>query len=130
MGGGNYVAPCQNAADFIADAQSASAVITPSYPRGIKLTNLRSLLPKAISDDLASSLAYFNGKIRGFADYGVLTGVETRTSSPVRIIRGDDFQSNIRNLYPAGEGAGYAGGIVSSAVDGLRVAMALAKRLG
>ena len=130
LGGGNYVAPCQNAADFIADVPSASAVITPSYPRGIQLANLRSLLPKAISDDLASSLAYFNGKIKGFADYGLLTGVETRTSSPVRITRGDGFQSNIRNLYPAGEGAGYAGGIVSSAVDGLRVAMALAKRLG
>lgn len=126
LGGGNYVAPCQNAADFIANATSASFVVSPSYSRGVRSVNLRTLLPKEISDDLASSLAYFNNRIKGFADFGVLTGVETRTSSPVRIVRREDFQSNIRNLYPVGEGAGYAGGIVSSAVDGLRAALSIA----
>lgn len=129
LGGGNYVAPCQNAADFVANRLSNGFVTAPSYPRGVRSANLRELLPKPLADNLAESLTVFDRKIKGFVINGVLTGVETRTSSPVRIIRNAEFQSNISNLYPAGEGAGYAGGIVSSAVDGLRVAGAVVTKL-
>ena len=86
-----------------------------------------SCLPDFITKTLAGALPYFDRKIPGFADAGaVMTGVETRSSSPVRILRGKDFQSDLRGLYPCGEGAGYAGGIVSAAVDGVRVAEAVA----
>lgn len=129
IGGGNYAAPCQNAADFVANRLSNSFVTSPSYPRGVISANLRGLLPKQIACDLAESLVVFDRKIKGFLDKGVLTGVETRTSSPVRIVRNGEFQSNLTNLYPTGEGAGYAGGIVSSAVDGLKVANAIVSKL-
>ena len=129
MGGGNFVAPCQNVTDFIENKLTVRFDITPSYPRGAKSANLRELLPNPLSDDIATSLAAFNRKIKGFAEHGVLTGVETRTSSPVRIKRDETYQSNLLNLYPTGEGAGYAGGIVSSAVDGLKVAIAIADKL-
>lgn len=128
MGNGGFVAPCQNVADFIANTPSQVADISPSYSRGVRLVNLRELLPQPLSDDIAESLTVFNRKIKGFAEHGVLLGVETRTSSPVRIVRDETYQSNVANLYPVGEGAGYAGGIVSSAVDGLKVAMAIAEK--
>ena len=86
---------------------------------------MRELLPSDLADNLAEALTAFNRKIQGFGASGVLTAIETRTSSPIKITRGDDFQSNLKRLYPVGEGAGYAGGIVSSAVDGLRVAMSI-----
>lgn len=126
LGGGNYVAPCQNVADFAANRLSCSFDVAPSYPRGVASANMRNLLPEPLSNALCRALEYFDGKIRGFGSSGVFTGVESRTSSPVRIVRDASFQSNLRNLYPVGEGAGYAGGIVSSAVDGLRVAMSIA----
>ena len=129
LGGGNYVAPCQNASDFAENRLSERFVTAPSYPRGVNSCNLRDLLPKALADNLAEALVAFNRKIHGFLDFGVLTGVETRTSSPIKILRDDNFQSNLRGLYPVGEGAGYSGGIVSSAVDGLRVAISLANAL-
>lgn len=127
LGGGNYVAPCQNVTDFVANKISTVFDVTPSYQRGVTPVNLRELLPKQLGDDIAESLQVFDNKMHGFARCGVLTGVETRTSSPVKIIRDETFQSNIARLYPVGEGAGYSGGIVSSAVDGLRVAQAIAK---
>lgn len=126
-GGGDYVAPCQNASDFVENRLSDGFDVLPSYPRGVKSANLRALLPDPVADTLATALGYFDTKIRGFGSRGVLVGVESRTSSPVRIVRGEDFQSNLSGLYPAGEGAGYAGGIVSAAVDGLKVAMSLCK---
>lgn len=128
-GGGNYVAPCQNVSDFIADRATKQFDVAPSYPRGVRSTNLRDLLPQPVAATLCEALTHFDSKIRGFASCGVLTGVESRTSSPVRIVRDESFQSNLRHLYPMGEGAGYAGGIVSAAVDGLRVAQAVALSL-
>ena len=119
------MAPCQNSSDFIENRASSSFKLAPSYPRGVKSCNLRDLLPNDLGDNLAEALTAFDRKIEGFAQFGVLTGVETRTSSPVKIVRGDDFQSNLKRLYPTGEGAGYAGGIVSSAVDGLKVAISI-----
>lgn len=126
LGGGDYFAPCQNASDFVENRISTQFVTAPSYPRGVNKTNLRELLPKDLGDNLAEALGAFDCKIHGFTSKGVLTGVETRTSSPVKILRSDDFQSNIKGLYPTGEGAGYAGGIVSSAVDGLKIAISIA----
>lgn len=130
LGGGNYVAPCQSVVDFVANRPSVAESLCPkpSYPRGVLPTNLRSLLPEEINLAIVEALGVFDRKIKGFGTSGVLTGVESRTSSPVRITRNETFQSNITNLYPCGEGAGYAGGIVSSAVDGLRVANAVLQR--
>lgn len=125
LGGGGYAAPCQNVTDFLKNRVSTELAVSTSYPLGVKMRNLRELLPKDMGDNLAEALTAFNRKIRGFGESGVLTGVETRTSSPVKILRGDNFQSNLAGLYPTGEGAGYAGGIVSSAVDGLRVALTI-----
>jgi len=129
MGGGNYVAPCQNVTDFVANVPSTNLQLAPSYPRGVKACNLRDLLPKQIGDVLADALLHFDKKIKGFGTSGVLTGIESRTSSPVKILRDETMQSNLKNLYPVGEGAGYAGGIVSSAVDGIRVAQKIVDRL-
>ena len=129
MGGGNYLAPAQNVVDFLANKVSTKLQITPSYPRGVKACNLRDLLPKQIGDVLADALLHFDKKIKGFGTSGVLTGIESRTSSPIKILRDETMQSNLKNLYPVGEGAGYAGGIVSSAVDGIRVAQKIVERL-
>lgn len=129
MGGGNYIAPCQNVVDFVANKPSTELQLAPSYPRGTTCTNLRDLLPKQIGDVLAEALLHFDKKIAGFGTSGVLTGVESRTSSPVKILRDETMQSNLKNLYPVGEGAGYAGGIVSSAVDGIRVAQKIVQRM-
>lgn len=128
MGGGNYNAPAQNVTDFVANQLSTELQLDPSYPRGTTLANLRNLLPKQIGDVLADALLHFDKKIAGFGTSGVLTGIESRTSSPVKILRDETMQSNLQNLYPVGEGAGYAGGIVSSAVDGIRVAQAIVQR--
>ena len=102
--------------------------MTPSYKPGVHLTDLATSLPEPIILAIREALPEFDKKIKGFAmNDAILTGVETRTSSPLRIRRGRDFQSvNIQGLYPAGEGAGYAGGILSAGVDGIRVAQALA----
>jgi uncharacterized FAD-dependent dehydrogenase len=129
LGGGTYDAPGQLVGDFIANQPSTQfGSVLPSYKPGVKLGSLASALPSYAIEAIREALPMFGGKIKGFdmAD-AVLTGVETRTSSPLRIPRGDDFQSvNVRGLYPAGEGAGYAGGILSAGVDGIKVAEALA----
>jgi uncharacterized FAD-dependent dehydrogenase len=128
-GGGDYCAPAQRVADFLADrASTALGSVLPSYAPGVKPTNLRDCLPDYAIAAIREALPAFDKTIPGFAmDDAVLTGVETRTSSPLRIRRGDDYQSiNTRGLYPAGEGAGYAGGILSAAVDGIEVAEAVA----
>jgi uncharacterized FAD-dependent dehydrogenase len=123
-GGSNYQAPAQLVGDFLVNRPSSNlGTIKPSYPLGVKLTNLNNCLPEYITDNLRKALPLLDRKIKGFADSGaVLTGIETRSSSPVKIYRDDNFESNIKGLYPIGEGAGYAGGIVSSAVDGLAMA--------
>jgi len=128
-GGGSYAAPVQHVGDFLAGRPStAPGAVIPSYTPGVHWTDLSACLPDYVVTAIREALPAFDRKIRGFAmDDAVLTGVETRTSSPIRIKRGEDLQSiNTRGLYPAGEGAGYAGGILSAAVDGIKVAEALA----
>lgn len=128
LGGGDYDAPGQLVGDFIRNQPSSRfGVVLPSYKPGVKLGDLNPSLPAYAIEAIREALPAFDRQIPGFAmQDAVLTGVETRTSSPVRIRRGADFQSiNTRGLYPAGEGAGYAGGIMSAAIDGIRVAEAL-----
>jgi uncharacterized FAD-dependent dehydrogenase len=129
LGGSTYEAPGQLVDDFLADrASTALGDVLPSYKPGVKLGSLATALPSYAIAAIREALPVFGKKIKGFdRPDAVLTGVETRTSAPLRITRGDDFQSlNVAGLYPAGEGAGYAGGILSAGVDGIRVAEALA----
>ena len=129
MGGRDYSAPGQLVGDFIkGKASTEFGNVQPSYKPGVHLTDLADLLPDYAIEAIREALPAFDRQIKGYAMHdAVLTGVETRTSSPVRICRGEDYQSlNTRGLYPAGEGAGYAGGILSAAVDGIRVAEAVA----
>ena len=124
----NYFAPVQNAKDFLDNKLSKNFVIQPSYKPDVYSDMLENHLPKFISDNLKFGISKFENKINGFIEKGILTGFETRSSSPVRIIRNEDFQSiNTEGLYPAGEGAGYAGGITSSAVDGIKIAEQIIK---
>jgi len=130
LGGGNYDAPGQLVGDFVAGRASTEfGSVVPSYKPAVHLTDLASALPEYAITALREAFPAFNKQIKGYykAD-AVLTGVETRTSSPIRIKRrDDDLQSlNTRGLFPAGEGAGYAGGILSAAVDGIKVAEAVA----
>jgi uncharacterized FAD-dependent dehydrogenase len=116
--------------DFIAGRASTElGSVEPSYKPGVKLGDLAEALPAFAIEALREALPVFGRKIRGFdMPDAVLTGVETRTSSPLRITRGDDYQSlNVRGLFPAGEGASYAGGILSAGVDGIRVGEAVAQ---
>ena len=123
-GGGDYRAPAQRVGDLLADRPSVrGGRVKPTYRPGVKWTTLKDCLPGFAYESLREALPLLNRKIRGFADPdAVLTGVETRSSSPVRILRDATGQSAVRGLYPAGEGAGYAGGITSAAVDGIRAA--------
>ena len=136
-GGEAYQAPAQTVGDFLAGrASAAGASVRPTYARGVAWCDLRACLPGFVADALAEALPLLDRRLRGFADAGaVMTGVETRSSSPVRIVRDDALQARVEGapddapesgLYPCGEGAGYAGGIMSAACDGLRVARALA----
>jgi uncharacterized FAD-dependent dehydrogenase len=133
LGGGDYSAPAQLVGDFIRGVASRElGAITPSYTPGVRLGDLAPALPAYAIDAIREALPVFGQQIRGFdRDDAVLTGVESRTSSPVRITRdADSLQSlNVRGLYPCGEGAGYAGGILSAGVDGIKVAEAVAREL-
>ena len=124
MGGGNYFAPVQTSADFLKGQRSVSlGKVNPTYPIGVTPSNLGQLFPEFVTNSLREAIPLMDRKIHGFAlPDAVLTAVESRSSSPVRILRGEDLQSNIKGLYPCGEGAGYAGGIMSAAVDGIRIA--------
>ena len=129
LGGRSYAAPGQTLADFLAGRPSAGGgSVQPSYSPGVTFTDLSPALPSYVVEALREALPQFNRTIPGYAmDDAVLTGVETRTSSPLRLPRGDNLEStNTPGLYPAGEGAGYAGGILSAAIDGIRVAEAVA----
>jgi uncharacterized FAD-dependent dehydrogenase len=129
LGGSNYQAPGQLVGDFVTGKPSTQlGSVEPSYKPGVLLGDLHSALPAYAIAAIREALPVFGKKIRGFDMHdAVLTGVETRTSSPVKITRGDDFQSlNVKGLYPAGEGASYAGGILSAGVDGIEVAEAVA----
>lgn len=128
-GGENYYAPAQLIGDFLAGKCSTElGEVKPSYTPGITLTDLSKVVPDYVTQAIQEAIPAFDKQIKGFAKKdGLLTGVETRTSSPICIKRGDNYQSiNTRGLYPAGEGAGYAGGIWSAGIDGIRVAEALA----
>ncbi len=147
-GGAPYAAPAQTVGDFLAGRPSSSRcegeadrkgsehAVSPSYPRGVAWCDLRECLPDFVSESIARALPLMNRKLAGFADpHAVMTGVETRSSSPVRIVRAQDLQAfsgdardeerAASGVYPCGEGAGYAGGIMSAAVDGLRVAASI-----
>ena len=128
IGGKKYSAPAQLSRDFLQDKKSTSFLsVKPSYPLGTEFVDFNEFLPCKIKEMIKIGLASFDNKIKGFATGdGVLTGFETRTSAPLRILRGAGYNSiSIKGLYPCGEGAGYAGGITSAAVDGLRIAQAI-----
>ncbi|MHB8917812.1 MAG: NAD(P)/FAD-dependent oxidoreductase [Desulfocucumaceae bacterium] len=124
LGGRNYGAPVQLVGDFLEDRPSKTlGGVRPSYTGPVVPAELKKCLPDYVISTMREAIPHFDRKLEGFAlADAVLTGVETRTSSPVRIVRDNDCRSSIAGLYPAGEGAGYAGGIVSAAVDGMRVA--------
>jgi uncharacterized FAD-dependent dehydrogenase len=129
VGGSNWNAPVQLVGDFLANRPStALGAVIPSYKPGVTPTDLNLCLPEYATTAMREALQTFGRQIDGFSmNDAVMTGVETRTSSPTRMTRGEDFQSlNVRGLYPAGEGAGYAGGILSAAIDGIKVAEAVA----
>jgi uncharacterized FAD-dependent dehydrogenase len=131
-GGGTYAAPAQRVGDFLAGRPStALGAVIPSYRPGVTPSDLAACLPGFAVEAIREALSAFAGRIAGFAmEDAVMTGVETRTSSPLRIGRGEACESlNTRGLYPAGEGAGYAGGILSAGVDGIRVAEAVIRAM-
>jgi uncharacterized FAD-dependent dehydrogenase len=132
-GGSSYRAPAQKLGDFLAGRPSeALGEVIPSYRPGVTMTDLAQCLPEFAVTAMREAIPVFGKQIPGYDHPDVvMTGVETRTSSPIRFTRGDDFQSlNTAGLFPAGEGAGYAGGILSAAVDGIKVAEAVALSLG
>jgi uncharacterized FAD-dependent dehydrogenase len=130
LGGGRYAAPAQLLGDFLAERRSTQfGQVQPTYRPCVAPADLRACLPAWVCDTIARAIPAFARRVRGFdLPDAVLTGVETRSSCPVRLVRSADFQSSIAGLYPAGEGAGYAGGIMSAAVDGIRVAEAIIAR--
>lgn len=135
-GGGPYAAPAQIVGDLVAGgAGTRSRLVEPTYPLGVRWCDLRECLPPFVADALVEALPALDRRMRGFAhEHALLTGVEARSSSPLRILRDERFQAQVvpgvgSGTYPCGEGAGYAGGIMSSAVDGLRVALAIVEEL-
>lgn len=127
-GGGGYLAPAETVGSFLqGGGKLALGSVTPSYPRGVTPYDLGSLLPKELTNALRAGITAFGGRLAAYrAPDAVLTGLETRTSSPLRVVRGEDLQcAALTGVYPCGEGAGYAGGIMTAAVDGLRCAAAL-----
>ncbi|NLM13005.1 MAG: NAD(P)/FAD-dependent oxidoreductase [Epulopiscium sp.] len=129
-GGENYCAPAQLVKDFMCGVPSTKlGIVRPSYFPGIKLTDLRLCLPDFVVDTLKEALPMLDNKLKGFSmGDAVMTGVETRSSSPIRIERNKEYESNIKGVYPVGEGVGYAGGIVSAAVDGIKAAEMIASK--
>ena len=131
LGGYNFHAPAQTIGDFLAgQASTAFGDVTPSYTPGVTPCDLHDLFPEKITSTLKQAILALDGQLKGFADpYGVLTAPETRSSAPLRILRDESLQSALRGLYPCGEGAGYAGGIMSAAVDGILCAEALSRSI-
>ena len=130
LGGRDFYAPVQLMGDFLQGVASCAAgAVQPTYPRGVQYADLAACLPDFAVSSLRDAIPVFDRRMRGFATAdALLTGVETRSSSPVRVLRDDTLQSNLRGIYPCGEGAGYAGGIMSAAVDGMRCAEAVLTR--
>ena len=127
LGGGDYTAPCQTVGDFLKGQPSKKlGSVRPSFTTGVVPSDIRKCLPKKVTDTMAQAIVLMDKKLKGFAlPDALLTAPESRSSSPVRIVRDDIMQANMRGLYPCGEGAGYAGGIVSAAVDGIKCAHAV-----
>lgn len=131
LGGSNYYAPVQRISDFIKGEKSKSVKnVNPEILPGYVLEDLNKIFPKELNDGLKEAVMNFNNKIRGFCENdSIFTGIETRTSAPIRIIRNENYESiNIKGVFPCGEGAGYAGGIMSAAVDGIKVSESLIKK--
>ena len=130
LGGKNYYAPIQRVEDFLSNKKSTFiGEVKPSYKPGVTLSNLQEILPEFVIKTLKQGIIYFDSKLKGFGSPdSILTGVETRSSSPITIKRNEELMSNIEGLYPCGEGAGYAGGIVSAAVDGIKVGRAILQK--
>lgn len=132
LGGSNYFAPVQRVEDFLKNQKSEwIGEVKPTYQPGFTLANLNEILPSFVSSTLKQGIQFFDTKLHGFANPdSILTGLETRSSSPVKILRNERFISNISGIYPCGEGAGYAGGIMSASVDGIKCAIALLENEG
>ena len=131
MGGQNYYAPVQTVGDFLQGKSGSKKFLSsPTYQPGVTEADLHQCLPSYVAGTLAKALPEFDRRVKGFANPGaLLTAVETRTSAPLRICRGDHYVSvNVEGLYPSGEGAGYAGGIMSAALDGMHGAEAIIQR--
>ena len=130
LGGEDYKAPVQLLGDFLNNQASTQiGIVKPTYTPGVKLTNMRAALPDFITSAIDEAMKVFGQKIKGFDHPEALfTGFETRSSSPIRLPRNEAYESNVKGLYPAGEGAGYAGGITSAAVDGIQVAEAIIQK--
>lgn len=130
LGGSNYNAPVQRVEDFLNNVESTYiGSVKPSYKPGYTLSNLNKILPKCIADTLKCGILDYDRRLKGFANPdAILTGVETRSSSPVTIVRSDTLECAIPGIYPCGEGAGYAGGITSAAVDGIKVAIKILEK--
>ena len=131
LGGGGYRAPAQRVEDFLLGRPSTGpGRVVPSYRPGVTWTDLHRCLPPFVAEALVQALPLLGRKLRGYDDPdAVLTAVESRSSSPVRIFRDETLQTALRGIYPCGEGAGYAGGILSAAADGMRCAEALCRSL-
>lgn len=125
LGGSNYYAPIQRFEDFLLNKKSSKiGMVEPTYKPGVTLSNLNQIMPDFVSSTLKEGIQYFDTKLKGFAHPdSILTGLETRSSSPVRILRNEYLSANVNGIYPCGEGAGYAGGIMSAAVDGIKCAI-------
>ena len=130
LGGRNYFAPIQRVEDFLNGVKSEKiGQIKPTYTPGVTLSDLNTILPKFVSETLKEGIVYFDKKLKGFAEPdAIMTGIETRSSSPVKIIRNEKLLASYEGLYPCGEGAGYAGGIMTAAMDGIKVAKEILKR--
>ena len=130
-GGGDYYAPCQRVGDFNKEiAGKTCGKVKPSYLPGVRYVNLWDVLPGFVAQSLKKALGELDKKMKGFNfDDALLTGVETRSSAPVRIVRGDNMESSVKGVYPIGEGAGYAGGIMSASLDGIKCAEKICEKL-
>ncbi|MFP4456854.1 MAG: NAD(P)/FAD-dependent oxidoreductase [Clostridia bacterium] len=131
LSGEDFSAPIQLVGDFLENEKSKNlGKVKPTYRPGVKFVNLVEILPSYVTQTLKEAIVYWNRYVDGFSDYeNVLTGVETRSSAPLRIVRNKEMQASLNGLYVAGEGAGYAGGIMSAAVDGLKVAESIIKKV-
>ena len=130
LGGRNFYAPIQKVDDFFENRKTAEiGAVKPTYKPGVTMANLQEILPDYVIQTLKEGLLDFDKKIKGFANKdAILTGVETRSSSPVRIVRNESCEANIKGIYPCGEGAGYAGGITTAAIDGIKCAIEILKK--